>query len=172
MVQEWYIKYKAFIVILLIVYATPLQVNSQNNDTMYICMEKYEGIIWGKDYPFDYENCKDFRWNPNKEDIEQAELLVQTFIIQQVKKKNLVNQVEGRLIIHLNMDKYLRQYMGTINSKGEKILEINCFWKEKVNEFPYWKTHVVRVCDGGSFYWSIKVNMSKKKCFDYMINGN
>jgi hypothetical protein len=166
---------KIFIVLFLAMLGVHLKANNISNDTIYVFTERYEGIIWEKNYPVNLIRDTAFRWNPTKNDVEQAELLLQNFMDKQAKKakrKGLVNQGDGCPIIHLNMNKYLRQYIGTVNNKGEKILEINCFWKEYCEKFPYWKMRLVKVLDGGSYYWSIKVNLSKKKCFDYWVNGN
>src|SRR5574344_2130677 len=162
---------KAFIVILFILYSICLYANNQNNDTTYVFNKKYEGKIWGKNYPLNIKDNKNFRWNPRKEDIDQAELLLHSYILKQWKNNRNVNQTGNCPIIYLNMNQYLRQYIGRINKKGERILEINCFWKGNVEKFPNWHTHLVSVIDGCSFYWSIKVNLSKKKCFDYWIDG-
>jgi len=163
------IRNKIFIFLVVIVHSTYLQANKISNDTMYVFTERYEGIIFGKNFPINLIDNKKNRWNPSREDVEQAELLLQAFVIKQAKKKGLVNQVGDCPVIHASMNKYLRQYIGTINEKGDKILEINFLWKYGI--FPEWKTHLIKVLDGCSFYWSVKVNLSKKKCFDYLING-
>ena len=139
-------------------------------DTIHINTANYEGIIFGK-------NClkkwilKENRWNPTKEDIEIAEILIKKYIIKQVKKKGMPNQVDSPKI-HLNFDKYLRQYVGYVNEKGDRIIMINCFWKDFVMKYYFdWEVRWIDVMDGGSYYWQVEVNIGKKKCFDYNVNG-
>ncbi|HOF16284.1 MAG TPA: hypothetical protein PLF32_09005 [Bacteroidales bacterium] len=140
-------------------------------DAIYIKTDNYEGVIFGKYCPENIIDDKTYRWSPTKEDIEYVEILIKKYIIKQVKKRGLQNQYGDRPIIHLNFDKYIRQYMGYINKRGEKIIDVNCFWKSYQNKFPYWKRIRIEVMDGGSYYWSIKVNINKKKCFNYMVNN-
>ncbi|MDL2314957.1 hypothetical protein LJC16_01720 [Bacteroidales bacterium OttesenSCG-928-C19] len=147
--------------------------NIQNKDTaLYILTKNYEGVLWGINYPLNLIDFKSLRWDPTIEDVEQAEKLLRKYITKK-GKGILVSQGGTCPIIHENLDKYIRQYMGVIDYfTGEKVIEINCFWKDDEKDYPYWKTHRVNVMDGCSYYWRIKINLSKMECFDYSINGN
>lgn len=139
-------------------------------DVIYIKTENYEGIIFGK-YCLENWVIEKNRWTPTEDNIEIAEILIKKYILKQVKRKGLINQYNSP-IIHLNFDKYLRQYMGYLNKHGERIIRINCFWKDYESKYyPDWKTRWIEVFDGGSYYWQIEVNIDKKKCFDYDVNG-
>lgn len=143
----------------------------ENKDTLYILTKKYEGIVWNKNYPINVKDNKIYRWNPCIKDIEIAELIMEEYL-NKISDSILVNQYGTCPIIHLNLNKYIRQYIGIINEKGDKIIKINCFWNEYINSYPNWKTNLVNVDDGCSFYWSIKVDIYNKVCFDYYINGD
>ena len=73
-------------------------------------------------------------------------------------------------IIHENLPKYRRQYVGNINKKGQKIIWINFLWTKENDESRLAKD-VLYVDDGGSYYWNIKVNIVTEELTDLMING-
>ena len=139
--------------------------------SIYVKTEDYEGVIFGINCPENVIDDKAYRWNPTEEDIAKAEKLIKKYIVRSVEKKHYLPNQSRTPIVHQNLDKYYRQYLGCIDKRGRKILYVNCFWKDKENKFPGWKRKLIGVCDGGSYYWDIKVNLKKKKCFDYSVNG-
>lgn len=58
--------------------------------------------------------------------------------------------------------------MATINSKGEKVVWIDCFCRQ-------WdkgsRTSPVIVTDGGNFYFNLKVNLTTEQYYELMVNG-
>ena len=147
--------------------------SSKCDDAIYVKTDAYEGIIWGINCPENIIDDKNYRWAPTEEDIKNAEKLIKEYIVKSVKEKGLLNQQydDNAPIIHLNLDKYYRQYLGYKGEQGKKIIFVNCFWKEKEALFPYWKRDQIAVFDGGSYYWSIFVDMERNMCFDYFVHG-
>lgn len=144
------------------------------NDAIYIKTNEYEGVILGPKclkrlLIKDGDTIDEPRWIPTMQDIENAEKLIRKYVTKK-SKHPLVNQGNGCPIIYQNFDKYVRQYYGTYNKKGQKILEVNFLWREYAYETE-WKCVRLMIFDGCSFYWDISVNMNKKKCFDYWVNG-
>lgn len=144
------------------------------NDAIYIKTNEYEGVILGPKclkrlLIKDGDTIDAPRWTPTMQDIENAEKLIRKYVTKK-SKHPLVNQGNGCPIIYQNFDKYVRQYYGTYNKKGQKILEVNFLWREYAYETE-WKCVRLMIFDGCSFYWDISVNMNKKKCFDYWVNG-
>ena len=139
--------------------------------SIYVKTDDYEGVIFGINCPENVMDDKAYRWNPTEEDIAKAEELIKKHIVRSVEKTQRLPNQYRTPIVHQNLDKYYRQYLGRIDKRGRKILYVNCFWKDKENQFPEWKRKLIGVCDGGSYYWDIKVNLKKKKCFDYSVNG-
>jgi len=86
---------------------------------------------------------------------------------------NAPNQGKGLgPIIHKNLDKYYRQYIGLIDEKGTKYILINFVWStigvlETKDPLTYW----IQVHDGGSNFWNIKYNLSTKTFYDGQVNG-
>ena len=140
--------------------------------SIYVKTDNYEGVIFGINCPENVIDDKAYRWNPTEEDIAKAEKLIKKYIVRSVEKTHRLPNQYRTPIVHQNLDKYYRQYLGRIDKRGRKILYVNCFWKDKENKFPDWKRKLIGICDGGSYYWDIKVNLKKKKCFDYSVNGN
>ncbi|MBO7625786.1 MAG: hypothetical protein J6S82_10870 [Bacteroidales bacterium] len=140
--------------------------------SIYVKTDDYEGVIFGINCPENRKDDKAYRWNPTEEDIAKAEKLIKKYIVRSVEKKHYLPNQDGTPIVHQNFDKYYRQYLGYIDKRGRKILYVECFWKDKENLFPDWKRKKISVLDGGSYFWSIKINMKTNKCFDYSVNGN
>ena len=69
----------------------------------------------------------------------------------------------------IEFSRYRRQYIPTINSKGEKEVWINCFCRTYDRD---WRKELIIVEDGGNCYFNLKVNLTTNKCFDLMVNGN
>lgn len=168
-----------FIVIVLLTFSFNLLSQNKNHDSIcedaiYVKTDDYEGVIFGPKclkrlLIKDGDTIDEPRWIPTMQDIENAEKLIRKYVTKK-SKHHLVNQGNGCPIIYQNFDKYVRQYYGTYNKKGQKILEVNFLWREYAYETE-WKCVRLMIFDGCSFYWDISVNMNKKKCFDYWVNG-
>lgn len=68
------------------------------------------------------------------------------------------------------LEKYKRQLVAVINEKGEKEVFVNCFCAGNPY-FTNWRKELVMVDDGGSCFFSVKINLSAKKTYDLMVNG-
>ncbi|HQD59176.1 MAG TPA: hypothetical protein PLS14_06115, partial [Bacteroidales bacterium] len=104
------------------------------NDAIYIKTNEYEGVILGPKclkrlLIKDGDTIDAPRWTPTMQDIENAEKLIRKYVTKK-SKHHLVNQSDGCPIIYQNFDKYVRQYYGIFNKKGQKILEVNFLWRD------------------------------------------
>ncbi|WP_375562126.1 hypothetical protein ACE193_06135 [Bernardetia sp. OM2101] len=63
---------------------------------------------------------------------------------------------------------YYRQYIVVKNKLGEKEVWINCFCR---NTESNWRQEIVQVKDGGSCYFNLKINLSKKQHYNFRVNG-
>ena len=68
---------------------------------------------------------------------------------------------------HISSADY-RQYVAAINNNHEKEVWINCFCDTHNID---WKKSVVIVEDGGSCYYRLKINLTRKKYYDLSVNG-
>ncbi len=69
-----------------------------------------------------------------------------------------------------NTNNYSKQCIATKNSDGEIEVWVNCACSGIAKDsFKYF---IGTVHDGGHCYFSLKINLTKKECFDIAINGN
>jgi len=134
----------------------------------YIKTSRYEGVIFSK-YYIGFMFNQDRRIDLTLIQIDSAEQILRSGIMQ--INANQYNQGGDCPLIHKKLSRYKRQYFGYIDSNGDKIVYINCFW-EKLPANNSWKTHEKVVLDGCSYFWSIKVNLNKKQLFELGVNGS
>jgi len=70
-------------------------------------------------------------------------------------------------LIYLN--RYKRQYLAIKNQKGEKEVWINCLCTPMGTE--KWKSKIISVEDGGNCFFNVKVNLTKRKCYELKVNN-
>lgn len=70
--------------------------------------------------------------------------------------------------INLAKRNYRRQLVAVENTKGEKIVWVNCFCTTDVGE---WKTTIVSVDDGGSYFFNFRINLTEKTFSNFSVNG-
>jgi hypothetical protein len=133
-----------------------------------------------RDFVFKWENTQDNSWisidstlqkfTPTVEEIKLAKETSIDFIdsLELTREPNLVKQY-GKILRYRHQS-YLRQYLGYIDDRGNKIVLINACCTaagEKEDMEHNW----IFVLDGGSCFFQIKVNLRTKKCFDFFVNG-
>jgi len=69
----------------------------------------------------------------------------------------------------INLKRYYRQYIVFQDAKGEKEVWVNCFCT--VPTSPEWRKEIVYVNDGGSCYFNVRINLTKKTFNDFQVNG-
>lgn len=84
-------------------------------------------------------------------------------------KKSYPNIDQTQFFIELS--KYKRQYITVINQKGEKEIWINCFRPSNHSGFEYWRKKIVRVSDGGNYFFNVIVNLKTNKYYQFSTNG-
>jgi hypothetical protein len=99
-------------------------------------------------------------------DIEKIERLFTACISDYNKKLSADNK--QYFSIDLTKEKYKRQYVAVINKKGDKEVWINCLCQTHGND---WRTSIIMVDDGGNCFFNLKINLTKEKCYDLIVNG-
>ena len=143
--------------------------------TTHIKKFNYEGIIFPKGYTLFLINDS-AGYTPDVLDIKHAEKIIRDSI--RVLNKDRINQDSGP-IIHKNLRKYKRQYFGKFNEKGQKLIIIGLSWDrlrliDKIGnrrDVDKWKTEELNVMDGGSYYWSISINLSTNEIINFNVHG-
>jgi hypothetical protein len=96
-------------------------------------------------------------YNPNQE--RQFEEIKAKHPNYKLDKKNFI----------IDLTRYKRQYIATINSKNEKEVWVNCFcntWKTD------WKKNLIFVSDGGNCYFHLKINLVSELYYELSVNGD
>jgi len=72
-------------------------------------------------------------------------------------------------------ESYFKQFVAVVNAKGQKEVYVNCFcedfYKESGNIKSYWRKEFVIVCDGGSCFFTIKINLTTNTVLLFGVNG-
>lgn len=130
----------------------------------------FKGYVLGKDrfVLTTIENQKE-RYTPVEEDV----LLAEQILKEDLAELNIpmTDQSGDCPVIHRNLKKYIRQYVGYVNTAGEKVIWINFLWKSGTDNQTL-TDEVVIVLDGCSHYWNIKVNLDKRLLYDLSVNGS
>ena len=111
------------------------------------------------DFIFD-EDCKPTTLSEGE--VNKIEKLINSAVNKNNKGSNKYYQIK-------NPENYYKQLVAIINSKGEKEVWVNCFCS--VENISYWRKSLVGVVDGGFCYFNLKINLTKSKAYDFMVNN-
>ena len=130
----------------------------------------FEGAIIAREQvpqlEYFFEQAKGY-WTPREEDAIEADHLAKEYL----EKYNGGDQAVKASILAIlgRLSGYRRQYVGLVEDNGNKTIWINYFYDD--GEFAYWTQNLVFVLDGGNSFFRIKVNLNKKECYGFSING-
>ncbi|RZK30050.1 MAG: hypothetical protein EOO63_07690 [Hymenobacter sp.] len=146
----------------------------------------YEGTIFTEKYPFQHLFVSDVdstnRFTPSVEEIE----IVDNILLHNLKtiNKQRPNQQDGNPVLHRNLPKYFRQYVGFTDNQGSKIIHINFSWNrrslvgriedylDKTYSRLKYNSNYQLTFDGVSYYWSINANLTKRELTNLGVHGN
>jgi hypothetical protein len=146
-----------------------LKFDKLSSTSVYVKGNDFEGVVFAKNKSLDIDTGivpPSKRFTPNSEDILLGEKLLHTDM------DTCNNSWKEAKYVHRMLRKYIRQYIGYVNEKGEHIIYINAFIREP--DFiskKDWLDHIPIVMDGGNSYWRIKINLNTKELFKFNING-
>lgn len=154
-----------YVTILILVLSSQLL----NAQSFYVEGKGYKGYVFDKDHFvfMSIENQKE-RYTPRQIDISAVEQLLKDSIDYIMKDQNDCSKQE---INKHAIKKYRRQYVGFITKDNEIIIWINFLKKDRNFSNKDLSTNIVSVLDGGCNFWSISVNLTKRKLFNLHING-
>jgi len=152
--------------VLLLLFIT---MNAYGQDFLFIKGKAFSGFIVPKEHLVfrSIENQQE-RFTPSKDDVEKAELLLLSNT--DYLKKSQGNVFPGYPVIYKNRSKYIRQYVGFKDKSGDDVIWINFLSKKNIAHSKLGKD-IVNVLDGGSYYWSVFVNITTGAVFGVQING-
>jgi hypothetical protein len=110
-------------------------------------------------------------WTPSATETQKALVAIQLFLERPTsgdrRSMGEIRQILG------NATHYRVQFMGVVRRK-RKVIWCNFFPAPRhgeKDEFEYWKRTVVRVSDGGYWYWQIVYDPATGKCQEFCANG-
>ena len=135
------------------------------NEPQSIKGKGFTGYIFPVEHPVYLTNEPlENRFTPVAADVVFAEKAISANI------KSMSSAYHKRkLVIHKNLRKYIRQYVGFKNEKGQRILWVNCIWKES-SFCEGAQKDIISVSDGGTSYWNIKVNLDSGEVHELRVN--
>jgi hypothetical protein len=145
--------------------------NISSQEAISVKGKGYDGYIFDKEHFvwLSIENQKE-RYTPTKEDIVQVEKLLKDSM-NYILKNQLHSHYYKPPINKRTLKKYRRQYVGFLTKDNNVVIWINFAINNKeIGDNEFFKD-IISVYDGGSDYWSIFVNLTKKELFGMEING-
>ena len=144
---------------------TKAKVNGSQN--IFLDTKDFSGII------FKYTSNESSKlhskgFTPTIEEVFKAERIFQQCL--QVKRVGSDGmEIDSSRIQHPS--KYIRQYFGYYNEKGDKTIFLNCLIKEFISTSDDWKKEEISIKDGGNNYFTILINITAQDCSNFMVNG-
>ncbi|QEH40888.1 hypothetical protein [Chitinophaga sp. XS-30] len=138
------------------------------NSPVHIQQPAFEGYI----YPRAFKAAALYpgRFTPGEADI----ILVEKVLSRQLKilNESSFTATWHPAKVHEELPGYVRQYVGYIDDRGEKIIWINCTYEPDIRQRPRYGDGIIKMRDGGSAYWNARVNLSTGKLFNLYINDD
>jgi hypothetical protein len=129
---------------------------------------KFDVAIFPKDVP-DAMNVFLTAYTPTTSEVDSMEMALYQYL-KRMRRKLKSNPCQ--INVYKNFKNYRRQYFGFKNDSGEKLLFINSY-NPKDSSFTFdWLNTQVIVFDGGSTYWNVHYNYTKKGFYNLSINGS
>ncbi len=169
---------KTRLILLLILTAT-FELPAQNGKV--VKGNKYKGAIFASDYqmPYTSDPPSELRFTPTPEEVAKLERQLKKEIRSINKNKPNQGKHYGP-VIHRNLNKYVRQYIGIITPKGDRVVCVNFIWNslnvfERIKGYSLWaedfKEEWLVIHDGGSKYWQINYNLNTSEFGNFYVNG-
>ena len=141
----------------------------------------FKGAIFPATYNIEFSENPPLekRFTPTIAEIEELE----TQLRKNIKEINKNKPNQGKdygPVIHRNLNKYVRQYIGFIDEDGQKVIHVNFIWNhysfwDRIRGFTKpddrWKTEWQMTFDGGSRYWNIKYLVDEDRFIHFRVNG-
>jgi hypothetical protein len=115
-------------------------------------------------------------WIPSQSNLNEIDSIIARAIAENKNK-------HFKYLNSNSIKDYYRQCICHINNDGDSIVYINALchfmnlpvFDDKNNITtvrPDWQHYIIRVHDGGDCFWSIWINLTKRKYFNFRVNGH
>lgn len=138
----------------------------RTNSPVHVQQPVFEGYVYPKG--FKAAALYPGRFTPEAADIILAEKVLSRQL--KILNESSFTATWHPAVVHEELPAYVRQYVGYINDRGEKIIWINCAYEPDMQQRKRYGKGIIKMRDGGYAYWNAKVSLSKGKLFDLYIN--
>lgn len=147
--------------------STPFVEIKENENAYLIRNNNSIGEVYKDNFETNEIDKSLIRFTPTIIEVNQAELILNKEFLNKIKR-----EVDGKFI-RKNLNNYKRQYLGYIDSKGEKIIFISFFLDKNIKkqEDQYWKEEYRIMFDGGASFWVAEINLKTSKVKNIFVNG-
>lgn len=101
----------------------------------------------------------------SKTEIDLVEKILNTCVNQFNRQESKFLKLKGPVI---KISGYSRQYVVALTKNGDKQVWVNCFCNEQDDK---WRKQIVFVFDGGPYYFNLKINVTTRKWYELIVNG-
>jgi hypothetical protein len=142
----------------------------------YVQGDGFEGVVFSKEFAFPFISMDSIekRFTPTKEEIEEAEDLLNKNL-KAVNRFKIKQGGENGPVIDTNLGGFVRQYFGYCTKAGDKVVYISCLLRNNYRStaagIPTWLKGAVFVLNGGSNYWQVQANLNKASLFGLEVNS-
>src|SRR5574338_303238 len=159
---------KIFILIVLSVYLLTFCTNGKSTKSSVVKKQFVQDSSNFTVIPLDKANVFNRNYKStilSEGDLLTIDSLLKIFIADDRGK--LAEDKVGHPKINFSEKKYLRQYVPGISPDHEKKVWVNCFC---TNDFPNWHNEIVLVKDGGSCFFNLVINLTKRSYSFFIVN--
>ena len=156
--------------IILLLLVTCVCAEYAQDKTLYVKGKNFEGYVFQKEHSIWGIAPNENRYTLNKSDVLIAEQILRDSINSDYIKVQQ-DSYKSPSINRKTLKRYIRQYVGYINDSGEIKVWIT-FVDRQIAKDLNLALDVIAMCDGGYNYWSVCINITRRKLFDMQINGN
>jgi len=117
-----------------------------------------------------FSNCNSAELT--NQDLQTIDTLLKEFVVQynveQTRQFNLFTpEAKAKhVLLLLDLKKLRRQYVGTINPAGEKVVWLNCFCNSLGKN---WRKEIIKSSGERMCNFKISINLTNKKHFDFRL---
>lgn len=145
-----------------------LFIEIKENENAYLIRNKKSiGEVFKENFKTNEIDKSFNRFTPTIIEVNQAELILNKEFLNKIKR-----EIDGKFI-RKNLNNYKRQYLGYIDSNGDKIIFISFFLDKNIKkqDDQFWREEYRIMFDGGASFWVAEINLKTNKVKNIFVNG-
>jgi hypothetical protein len=73
-------------------------------------------------------------------------------------------------VIQGSLSRYIRQYVGYLDEKGNQCVYMNLFCSSMLEKYPDWDYAQVSEAEGAECYWEVNVDLKNRRVFGLSVS--